>query len=259
MKFGVCTGVVDVDRIKAAGFDYFECSFAGWTTQSEEEFKLAKKKIEEIQFYPEAMNGMLPGELKVVGENADLKALEDFMKIGFARAAEVGTKVVVFGSGKARSVPAGCARATAYEQIDAFLNLANDCAAPYGINIAIEPLSFKECNILNTVSEAAFVCGRVERPHVRVLADYFHVGQNNENPESIVGFAHRMEHCHIANPITRQIMKFDDGFDYSPFFNALKKAGYDKRVSFEGRGDWGADNFVDQLRECLALMKKYWE
>lgn len=255
MKFGVCCGVEYAELVKRVGFDYFELGFAAWAQLPEEEFEAGKAKIEELQFYPEAMNGMLPGDFRLTGPEADLAPVKAFLEKGFARAAAVGTKVVVFGSGGARRVPDDFHDQKAvYDQLEEYLLMASDCAEPYGINIAIEPLSFKECNILNTVSEAAYLAARVNRPNVRVLADYFHVAQNREDTESIVGFAHRMEHCHMAHPVTRKIMTPDDGADYTPFFSALKKAGYENRVSFEGGFDW-KDNPEEGLTVALNLMK----
>lgn len=256
MKFGVCCSLDKALLVQEAGYDFFELGFGAFADQSEEEFQKAKQQVRALSIYPEAMNGMLPGRFRLTGEEADLTPVKPFLERGFARAAEVGTRVVVFGSGSARRMPEGFTdMARAYNQLEEYLLLTSDCAAENGINIAIEPLSFRDCNVINLVSQGAYLAGRVNRPNVRVLADYFHVEQNKENPESIVGFAHRMEHCHLANPITRKQPLPDDGVDYSPFFSALNRAGYEKRVSIEGYFDW--DNAKTKLPGSLRLMKTY--
>lgn len=258
IKFGVCCDADRARLVQEAGYDYFEMNFGAFAALPEEEFLKIKNQLRSLDIRSEAMNGMLPGTFRLTGEEADLAPVKPFLQRGFARAAEVGTRVVVFGSGAARNVPEGFSdTARVYDQLEEYLYLASDCAAESGIVTAIEPLSFRECNVLNLVSEAAYLAARVDRPNVRVLADYFHVARNKEDTESIVGFAHRMAHCHIAHPTQRVIPQPGDGGDYTPFFSALRKANYDGRVSIEGRIGWDDDAVITQLKDALQLLKSF--
>lgn len=256
MKFGICLSSLEqAEQIKAMGYDYFECGFASVADMSEEEFQAFKAKIHEMEFFPEAMNVMVPGRYRITGAEADIEAIRPFLEKGFKRGSEVGLQTVVFGSGGARNLPEGFTDyERAYQQLEDYLKMAGVIAAKYGVTIAIEPLRFGESNIVNLVSEGAYLAARTNHPSVRVLADYYHVARNKEDCESIVGFAHRMEHCHIACENGRTYPLPEDGQDYSPFFRALITAGYDKRVSIEG-------SIVNTLEEdaprSLALMKNY--
>ena len=56
--------------------------------------------------------------------------------------------------------------------------MAGPMAESYGIRIAIEPLSYREDNVINTVSDAVRLARSVNLPSVGVLADYYHVLYN---------------------------------------------------------------------------------
>lgn len=253
MKFGVCGSLQDAPVFQENGYDYFELNFSEWAAMEEDKFQEGKKTIEAMQFYPEAMNVMLPGEFHLTGENVDLAPVAEYLKKGFDRASQLHTEVVVFGSGRARNLPEGFTdRAKAFDQLEDFLNVAGDIAASFDVTIAIEPLSFRESNIINLVSEGAYLAARVKKDSVRCLADYFHMARNKEDCESIVACAPRMEHCHIACPEGR-VCPMPGNWDYTPFFEALKKANYQKRVSIEcGGADWKKD-----AGPALKFLKSY--
>ena len=61
-------------------------------------------------------------------------------------------------------------------------------------------------------------------------------------------------HAHIANPTGRVMPEAGDNAGYEVFFDNLKKAGYNARLSLEGRiqGD-----FEPTMRAAYAEMKKY--
>ncbi|MGI5898509.1 MAG: sugar phosphate isomerase/epimerase family protein [Christensenellales bacterium] len=253
MKFGICCGIESAALVKEMGYDYFECTFSGIGNMTDEEFEDFKNKVFELDFYPEAMNVMLPGKFRLTGDEADLAPVVPFLEKAFARAAQLKTAVVVFGSGGARNVPEGFDKAKAWDQLVEYLNIAGDIAAKNGVNIAIEPLRFGESNIVNLVAEGAYLAARVNKPSVRCLADYYHVAMNEESCEGIPAFGHRLEHCHIARKEGRAYPLPTDDQDYMPFFSALKAAGYDKRLSVEGT----AYNGIDQDGpKSLKLMKE---
>ena len=94
----------------------------------------------------------------------------------------------------------------------------------------------------------------VDHPYVRVLADMYHVCKEKEDFANVVRAGKDLRHVHIAEPEVRTIPSFNDSFDYSTFHAALQAAGYNARISLEGklkgedmRGEW---------TEALAVLKK---
>ena len=254
IRFGVCTSFDHVQELAQAGYDYIELGFAGTGALAEEDYRQVRQTVLSSPIRAEAFNGMLPGEFRLTGEDADLVPVKEFCKIAFARAGELGGKVVVFGSGKSRNVPEGFPREKAYDQLAEFLQMAGEIAAPYGIRLAIEPLNRKESNILNSVGEAAELCEKVNSEYVGVLSDLYHVGQEKEDDQGILRAGKKLWHCHIAEPVNRTSPMCGDGGEdwYRFFFHALHSIDYDGRLSIEGR----IVDFSNDIGKSLAYLKE---
>ncbi len=257
MLFGVCCSIDQAKIAKKIGFDYFECTLSSVGQMTDEEFSVFKQKADSLAFYPLAMNVMLPGTFRLTGDEADHETPLLFLEKAYSRAAEVKTESIVFGSAGARNLPKGFTDVKrAYDQLESFTVQAGDLARNNGIKLAIEPLSFKESNIINLVSEAMYLAERVNHPNVKILADYYHMVCNKESVSSIHAFGHNLEHCHIAEAKNRAYPDPSDGQDYSLFFSALKDVGYQGKVSLEA-GD--NRSFEEAAKTSFDYLKPYFE
>lgn len=259
MKIGVCGGI---ERIKAAaesGFDYFEPGFRTLALADEETYHHFKDEIEKYGIPCEAANLFLPGDIKIVGENIDYDYIESYLKKGYARAAEIGVKTVVLGSGGARCVPEGYPYKDAVNDIIRFVKLyAAPMAARYDITFVFEPLCKKETNIINTVTEGAMLASAIDEPNVAALADLYHMYEEGDTYDDIRKLKGMIRHAHISNPrpsdpdIKRVYMKSPDEFDYKGFFDALKYAGCE-RISIEAV----PIDYETDVRESVKIMNMY--
>lgn len=234
MKLGVCCSLKDAALVKQIGYDYFECTFCSVAEMSDEEFEAFRTEVHQLGFFPEAMNVMLPGTMRLTGDHADHEAIRPYLETGFRRAAQVKMKSVVFGSGDARNLPKGFTdRAKGYDQIVDYTRMAGEIAARYGCVIAVEPLSFPYANIVNFIAEGVYVAQRVNMPEsVRSLADYYHMLLNKEPLSMLYAHGAYLQHCHISAP-TREFPAPQDRHNYEPFFAALKAVGFRGRLSIE--------------------------
>ena len=105
----------------------------------------------------------------------------------------------------------------------------------YGKVLAIEPLNYSECNIVNTVADSIRVVRAVNLPSVRTLIDFYHVRYNGEDIESFVEYGKYIEHVHVASFNNhRRFPAPYDGEDYRGFFEVLRRAGYqNENISIE--------------------------
>lgn len=241
IKIGICVPPEQAELAQKMGFDYFEPSFASVAAMSDGEFDAMEKLCARLGFRAEAMNCMMTGQFRLTGPNADLEPVKGYIDKTMDRAARVGCTRVVFGSSGARNLPDGFDRGTAWEQLADFLTMASDYAVKHGIDIVIEPLRFGESNIINLVSEGAYLARRVNMPGIRCLADYYHMQMNCERGSEVLGLGSLLEHCHIARKEGRFFPLPGDGHDYASFFDALKAIGYSERVSIEGNTERGFD------------------
>ena len=255
MRFGLCTDLGSLAVAQKAGFDYIEPPVANLLPDKpDRDFAAVAQAAAGSRLKPEAFNCFIPGSLKVTGPDADLAALAQYVSVAAARAAALGGKVIVFGSGGARGVPEGFPVDKAMAQVQAFLDAIAPIAAKAGVIVAIEPLRKAECNIINSVKDGLELARLVNKPAVRALADLYHVGQGGESYDSTAGAGTMLAHVHVAHPVHRKCPLPGDGFDYRPFFRALKQARYDTRVSLE----CGWDDLAAQGPVSVEFLRTEW-
>jgi len=254
MKFGVCGSPAMGKLAAKAGYDYFEMSVGGLLKPREDKsaFEAVLAEVRTVPIPCPAVNVFIPADLKVTGPTAFLPGLEQYVKIACQRAHAAGVETIVFGSGGARRVPDGFDHATARRQIITFLHMLGPIAAHNGVTVVVEPLNLAECNILNTLSECAEVVRAVGHPAIRLLVDAYHLLKDNDSLEDIVKNGDLLAHAHIAT-IPNRVAPGQEPCDLAPFFQALKRAGYQGRISLEG--NIAEDEAV--LKSALRLMRLY--
>ena len=188
----------------------------------------------------------------MVGNTVDFPRLSHYVETACRRANEIGGEVIVYGSSGSRNIEEGYSRERALAQIAEFLDMAADHAENHNMTIVIEPICLREGNILRTVADGVAMAKRVNRNGIKALADLYHIWQEEEPMQNIIDAAEWLAHVHIAEPVKRSYPGNDD-FDFTDFFTALQKAGYDGRVSCECK----FDNFDDNIEVALKTMKAY--
>ena len=254
MRFGICTGLENVNQLAAVGYDYIEPGVrSALIPESDEiEFQKIREQVAKSPLKPEAYAGFIPGDLRVVGETVDFLRLSRYVETACRRANEIGGEIIVYGSSGSRNIADGYSRERALAQIAEFLDMAADHAENHNMVIVIEPICLREGNILRTVADGVAMAKRVNRPGIKALADLYHIWQEEEPMQNIIDAAEWLAHVHIAEPVKRSYPGNDD-FDFTDFFAALQKAGYNGRISCECK----FDNFDQNIEVALKTMKAY--
>jgi D-psicose/D-tagatose/L-ribulose 3-epimerase len=237
----VCTR--DIVTAAKYGFDYVEPAAAEIAAMSEPEFRAYAEIVLASPLRCRALNSFIRRpELKVVGPQVSLPAVKDYLEMCLPRCRTLGASVVVWGSAGSRNVPEGFSPDQARDQIAEFLRIAGDVARRSNIVIAIEPLRRAESNIFNTGAEALAMVRRVKHKHVRMIIDYYHLREENEDPRILEVAKREIVHLHFANPHGRlwpHALEEDD--HYAAFFRTLKKINYSGGISIEGQGSFEKD------------------
>lgn len=251
MRFGMCADLSDAEALAAAGFDYIEGGMTEIALATDAEFERLAAAVKQSGIKVEALNRMLPAEFRLTGPDADLKPVKAYLEKGFARAELLGVKVQGFSSAPARNYPEdNWPKAKAFAQVEQFVSMAAPIAARHGIYLAIEGMNSTECNLINTVSEAAVLARVAHAFNVGVLADWYHMAKEEEGRKGVIEEKRLLLHCHIANPEGRRFPLPDDGVDYKVFTEGLKKIGYSARVSVEGEGE------PSEYAVCLTRLRE---
>lgn len=263
MRIGIClnmlatqpgdTGIDFIEKAAAAGFDYAEMPLAETMALSEKEFEALLARVERSGIRCESCNNFFPRTLRLTGPEADMDAIGEYIRAALGRAARLGAKVVVFGSGPAKSAPDGFPLAVAYRQVVEITRLAADAAAGLGITIVIEPLRAQECNLINTYREGVALAREAERENVRALVDYYHLSEMEEPAAHVVDGGAMLGHAHFARHAGRVFPK-DIGEEpgYRAFADALDVIGYQERVSLEAY----SQDFEKDAPVALRVMRE---
>ena len=234
MDLGCCVSPEQLPALAAAGGDYAEFTVARTIMGGgEAEFGRLRGLVADSPIKPLAYNVLLPGELMVVGPTVDRARLAAYVAVAFDRIARLTGPgaIVVFGSGRSRSVPEGFPREAALDQLAEFLGWLGPLAAQHGITLALEPLRRAESNVFNSLGEgAAFITER-GLASVHLLADLYHMIEGAEPLTAIADQAPLIVHSHTAD--TGRFAPGSGDYPQAEFFAQLRAHTRCDRCSIE--------------------------
>ena len=253
MKIGFCAKLDRINEVAAAGFDYIEPPVSAAAAWTEEEFEENLARLKDASIPAPAFNVLFPKDMQLLSPETDDHKIIHYLRGAFARVQKLGGKVVVFGSGKSRMRPDGMPYGEAFRRLVDVTRLIGEIAGQYGITIVVEPLNRSETNMINSVAEGADLAAMANHPHVKLLADYYHIVTEHHAPEDLARVG-GIAHCHIATQIGRRApQEKEEGF--SVLFSAMKETHYDGLVSVEGK----ADDLSKEGPVSIRLLKTMWE
>ena len=146
--------------------------------------------------------------------------------------ADLGGRVLVFGSPKQRSLLPGVSLEQATDYLHEVFSRLVPTLESTGTVVALEPLSPVETDVLTTAAETCRLIERIGSPHVRLHLDVKAMASEPLSiPEIIQASARHLEHFH-ANDVNLQGPGFGE-VDFVPIFKALAEARYPGWVSVE--------------------------
>ena len=231
MRLGCCISGEDQLAALQGWADYCELPVARALMASDEAFERLEAGLAVSSVPARAGNVLLAGERKVVGPEVDSSGLRAYVARALARMERLGIRLLVVGSGAARSVADGFDRDRALGQFEAFLRDVAVRAAGHGVTVALEPLRSQETNLLCTVAEsAAFLRERDVGP-ARLLADLYHMREQQEPLEVLAETVDLLAHVHVAG--VARSRPAPDANDLEPFLRRLRQAGFAGDCSIE--------------------------
>lgn len=250
MRFGCCAGLDQMRIVQDAGYDYIELAVATVKAEAPDaDFEPVIEQVRSFDIAPEAWNCLMPGDIKVTGSEVDKYRIERFLRTAFERIEELGGEIVVLGSGGARNVPDGFPMDEAREQLVEFVTLAGQIAGARGITIAIEPLNSRGCNIINSVREGMEFVRAADHPFVKVLADIYHMQEDNEPMEHIIEAANDLVHVHTGD--SGRYYPGSGTYPHREFFETLRSIGYNDRMSVEC--NW--NDFASECKKAIEFLR----
>ena len=255
MQIGCCCNIEDAPVAQAAGFDFIECKVTSLLPDESADDNnevvaaiIAQHKASPIPVA--AFNVFLPRDLKIVGPAVDDARIERYITNALTRVQAIGARIIVFGSGAARDIPDSFPRDMAWRQTVSFLQRVATTAEPHGITIVIEPLNRKESNTILSVAEGVELASAVNRPSIRVLADFYHMDEEHEPLSHLTTYGEWLSHIHVAD--SGRGAPGTGTYPYVEFAGRLREIGYDGMVSVECR--W--QDFAAQARPAQEFLRQ---
>lgn len=227
MKRGWCASVEQSVFLKNIGYDFIELQLAPLFVDG----AFQKEKLSKSVLPTEAFNLLFPFDMRLTGETPMIERAKDYLD----KAAEIlhfaKAKVVVFGSGWARNVPNNFEFKRAESQYIDSLNLIADALKDTGCICVIEPLNKKESNIVNSVDEGVHYAKILNRPEIKVLADFYHMDEEAEPYDTLKRNIEWLYHIHLADSGRKN--PGSGVYPYEEFMRYLKEVKYQHRLSVE--------------------------
>jgi sugar phosphate isomerase/epimerase len=261
MRIGYCTNLIAtqidgtgrewIEKGKEIGFDYVELPLAQMMDLNDREFSSLKERVDSSGLKCEVCNNFFPGSIRLTGDAVDHGKIEEYLDKALGRAAQLGVKVIVFGSPKSKNVPEGYPMDKAWFQLVELLKAIDPLVRTRGITVVIEPLNKGESNIINTAAEGLQLAKAADRENIKLLIDYYHLAMEKEDPEIILDAGSYIKHIHFANPAGR-VYPAEKVDGYVRFVDLLKRIGYEERISIEAY----SKDFCHDAKRSVKILRQ---
>lgn len=263
MRIGCCVsmqaedewgvGYARIPALASLGFNYVELPLAQMTAMPDSAF--AQDVLPRLADIPcETCNNFFPAAIKLTGPDRDMQRIRTYAEQALARAAAVGARTIVLGSGGARNLPPAYAKEDGYAEIAEALQVIAPIALQHGMTIALEPLNRMESNLLNSYQSCLYLAALSRQDNVGALADSYHLLVGNEPLSNLA--ACRPMHVHVAETLSRQLPHQCVTWPLRAFLASLQEAGYSARISLEG---YAVGEYEASLAEAKALLTEAWD
>lgn len=240
-SLGIAATLEKAAELKQAGAQFLTENTGSFLVpdQSDAEFAKSLAKLAASPLPILACNGFIrPADLICVGPKANHDQVLAWADTCFRRLKQAKGKFIVFGSSGARKIPDGWSVEKADEQFVALLQKMGPLAEAQGVTLVVEQLQEKECNYINRIAEGAAIIRKANHPHVRLLADLYHMATMGDTPADLKAAMDVVVHIEIAEKEGRTVPGVS-GDDFRPFFHVLRESGYQGAISIEGKWEIG--------------------
>lgn len=174
--------------------------------------------------------------------------------------ADVGGRVLVFGSPAQRNVLPGVTRDQALDYLVTAFRRAVRLAEARDVTLCLEPLPPPECNFIQTTAEAIEVLEAVGNAHLRLILDVKSMaGERDATGVDIPDIIRRTAPyvAHVQANDANRGMPGSGAVDFVPIFRALRDIDYRGYVSvevfdFSPGPERIARDSIAYLQRCLA-------
>lgn len=245
--------LAQADRASRDGFEFVQAAPELLPGMDDDEASRRKERLR-AGGLPFAVCGVpLPGGVRVTQQGFNLYVWTEHVRRSLHRMADLGCRKVVWSDGRARLLPVEGDVAGLKEQALQFLFMLCEAADALGIAVLVEPLGSRRTNFLNSIEEVGGFLPRVGKENLSSMVSLREMEPIGLTPARLPQHRRLIGHVQVENPRfgegARRCPRPGDGYDYRPFFGALKAAGYTGSISLPDDADAAG----------LAYCRRLWE
>ena len=239
MILGICSGPDpnSVKLVKDIGYRYIETWLPNlYGEGNKEKYENFLKALDANKIRCEVGQFAFPGEYNPSGKQTTeaLEKIREYVYSLISSTSDLNIEKLVIGAGGARTLPSPDVFDNVMEQMaDILKNAISPVLDQFGIIATVEPLVRGETPILTTTEQGVNVAKLANVPNVKVMVDLYHSANEDKHFDDFPKFKGYIMHSHIGKPSPRVMPSEGDGYDYAPFFAALRSAGFNGRMSVE--------------------------
>ncbi len=257
MKFGVCTTIDNYNMLSEAGFDYIELAGNAIAKMSDEEFAKVKETVANGKVKCCGFNAALPPEIVLCGEGFDLEKAKEHATILCKRGSELNISAIGIGSPKSRNFKEGDSLEQAWAQVESFISMFAEVAAPYNIIVMYESLNRTESQFGLKIREGADLVQKLGKDNVKIVFDIYHFHMEQEALSELKYALPYIQHVHIAERVgTERRYPSEDLYTfYADCIKTIADYGYDNAIcteAFDGDVKEGALRSLSLFQKLCA-------
>lgn len=148
--------------------------------------------------------------------------------------ADLGGKLMVFGSPKGRNTVKGLSVQGAIHFLSEGLSRAAEHARARGVKILLEPLGSNQTDVLNTTEEVVRLLEEIRHPALQTMFDFHNTTDEKSSFEEIISqnFS-RIHHVHVQEMDGNYLGAGNGSREFLNSFQTLKNLGYEHWISLE--------------------------
>ena len=257
MILGVCCGTDEntIKMMKDIGYRYLEGGIRGFL-DNKENLNSALRSLDKYKIRYEVGQHPFPGEYDPSGKQSEeaLSKVRDYLYNLISSTSDLNLSTLVMGAGGARVLPSPDKYDNVIEQMADICRYAiSPVLDEFGIILALEGLRKDETPMMNRTDESVRIAKLANVPNIKVMADLYHVIGEGENLDDFKNYKGYIRHSHIGKPSPRVMPSDGDGYDYKPFFEALRSANFNGRMSVEAGSS--CDDYRTSLERAFITLE----
>ena len=257
MILGICCGTDEnsIKMMKEIGYRYIESGIKTFC-ENRASYYETLKTLDKYKIRLEVGQHSFPGEYDPSGKQSEeaLAKVRDYMYELISSTSDLNISTLVMGAGGARVLPSPDRYENVIEQMADICKYAiSPVLDEYGVILALEALRKDETPMMNRTDESVTIAKFANVPNIKVMADLYHVAHEDTSLADFVNYKGYIRHAHIGKPTPRVMPSNGDGYDYKPFFDALRSANFNGRMSVEAGSS--CDDYRTSLENAFTALE----